>query len=71
MGRIHRKNQIWLYQKFKQEQKEQRVQKICIKKTKEPIEEKVESNEKLYILLDAIKYIVPILIAAFGISLII
>lgn len=67
MGKIHRKNQIWLYQKFKQDQAEQNAEKVSIKVAEKKEESK--SQEKLYMLLDIAKYGIPILIAIIGILL--
>lgn len=69
MGKIHRKNQIWLYQKYVQ--KQQNIKEIHINKKNFSTEEKVGDKERLYILLDTFKYIIPVLIACIGIFLIV
>lgn len=69
--KIHRKNQVWLYQKFKQEQDMKHIEKIYIKKPEKKITKgTVEKMEKVYICLDLMKYGIPVLMAVAGIQLI-
>lgn len=56
---IHRKNQEWLYQKYKTEQEKANIKKIVFHKTNSACKSE-ETSDKLYYFLDVLKFAVPV-----------